>query len=100
MQFLSRLLKREEAPATITLAEHEAALATICQLRDAATLDAQTIRGLETIAARYRQERDFARLSAEANAADATLWRNARAKRKDARSNLKQFRDQKAVANG
>lgn len=77
MQFLSRLLKREEAVPSWQLALDDME-AELRELQSQATLDAQTIRGLETIAARYRQERDFARLSAEANRADATLWRNAR----------------------
>ncbi|WP_022684514.1 hypothetical protein [Sphingobium bisphenolivorans] len=84
MKFLSKLLtKKEEGPATVSRAEYH-------RMEDA--LNAR-IQACHTAIADMRRERDFARAKAASYRADAEKYRRSR-------SNLKQFRDQKAVANG
>lgn len=88
MQFLSRLLKREEA-AVISLAEHERIVAEIAE----ETVSRAEYRDMEKVADHYKRQRDRARALADELRPDAEKYRKSR-------SNLKQFRDQKAVANG
>ena len=95
------LFKRAEKPAPemMTLAEHDRRMLAYKRERDAAyqrlNTDIQVLRK-----AVVRGNLRYAELEEKADSlrADAQLWRTARAKRKAARSNLKQFREQKAVA--
>lgn len=68
---LSKRVK-QPGPGTVSLAEYH-------RMEDA--LNARIKVCHDTIAA-IKQERDAARIQAEANAADAILWRTARAKRR------------------
>ncbi|EQB03878.1 hypothetical protein [Sphingobium sp. HDIP04] len=70
----------------ISKKKHEAALALMAK----ANVDLeQGVRALDALAAKYKSERDAARIEAAANADDAAKYRRSKA-------NLKQFRDQKA----
>lgn len=122
MQFLSRLRKREEAEPMIRVDFHKEIIAEYAEEAEAAQQSArlsdaalqECLRELqqerETVARLVKRNRELERENGSLLAKSADLAIDAEARRErlrrdreyhaNRRSNLKQFRDQKAVANG
>lgn len=68
--------KETAAPETVSKAQHDRV---VNNLRD-------DVRALSRLAASYKEDLTAARAEAEADKVDATLWRNARERRKQGRA--------------